>query len=363
MKVLHVIESAGLGGAQTCMELLLHGLREKGYDVEAGLPFDGPLVGRLQDAGIPCHEMPMPRRVDPRPGRVVSELVRRGLDIIHVHTPKAGMLVRPAAAAARGSDPLPRIVMQLHGIGTPSMLREKLPPVTWAKKRVLWELEKRGDACTDHFVLLTQADLEKGFYPPEKCTVIPNGIDPALWPSAPMPDSNTILSPARLSTQKDPFTLLEAARLLKQQGVSFRLLLAGDGELREEVELRIRNLNLSEEVEVLGDVQDMYPLYESAGVVVLSTHREGQPLVFLEAMCVGRPVVATDVDGNAETLGDAGIVVPHEDASALAGALRTLLEDGALAAQMAAAGRARVRSRFTLDAMISRVADLYRRIL
>lgn len=362
MKVLHVIESARLGGAQTCMELLLHGLRSKGYSVEAGLPFDGPLVDRLRRAGIPCHEMPMSRRIDRRAGRVMSELVRRGLDIVHVHTPKAGMLVRPAAAAARGTALRPRIIMQLHGIGTPSMLREKLPPVTWIKKRILWELEKRGDACTDHFVLLTRADLNKGFFPPEKCSVIPNGIDPALWPPVKMPDTKTILVPARLSTQKDHYTLLEAARILKKRDVTCRFLLAGDGELRAEVESRIHKLNLSSEVEALGDVDDMHSLYARASLVALSTHREGQPLVFLEAMCVGRAIVATDVDGNAETLGEAGVVVPHRNAEALADALQALLTDRERAGRMAAAGRARVRSEFTLEAMIARMDALYRRL-
>lgn len=330
----------------------------------AALPFDGPLADRLQDAGIPCHEMPISRRLDSRPGQLVEELVRRGVDLVHSHTPKAAMLVaRPAARARRCGGRRAFVVTHINGLGTAARLAGPLAPWVRVKKTILRGVEKIAERSTDRFIFVTEADRRRGFHDPAKSRVVANGIEPDLWPRVPLPDSDLILFPARLSPQKDPFTLMETAALLRDRGVACRFDLAGDGELRPEVERLVHEKRLEDRIRLLGDVVEMQSLYRQSRLVVLPTHYEGQPFAFLEAMATGRPIIASDVDGNAETLGDAGIVTPPRDPAALAAAIEGLLGEPAMVARLADAGRRRFEKFFTAEAMIDGVATVYEELL
>lgn len=361
-RLLHIVESAGVGGAQRIMETLLLGARDAGFEVSAALPFDGPLVTRLQTAGIPCTNLPVDRLLDLRAGRVVRELVRRGVDIIHIHTPKAMLLTR--VPAVWRMNPKPVVIAHLHGILVPALLADRAVTGTNRIKKNVWLiLERIGHPHTDAFVFVTEADRRRGFYPPERSVVIPNGIDPEEWRYSPPPSSGILLFPARLSVQKDPQTLIEAAAILRDRGVDFRLWLAGDGELRPQIEKQISHHRLGEIVTLLGEVADPRPLYNQAQIVVLSTHREGQPLCLLEAMATGRPVVATAVNGIPETLADCGRLVPHSEPLPLADTLQDLLDHPAVCYELSERGRLRFLKHFTSNQMITNTLSLYYRLL
>jgi len=140
--------------------------------------------------------------------------------------------------------------------------------------------------------------------------------------AAPVAESNalTALVIARLAPQKGLEDLLDAAALLRDQGL--RILVAGDGPLREGLEARIGAEDLP--VELLGRRQDVPDLLREADLVLSAARWEGQPVALQEALRAGRAIVATDAGGTRWVTGSAALLVPVGDAAALAAAIRAL---------------------------------------
>lgn len=178
--------------------------------------------------------------------------------------------------------------------------------------------------------------------------------------------------PARISAQKDHATLIRAtAQVLRQRG-DVHLLLVGDtgGEEGHRTQFAALSALVAEtrttaNVHFAGFEGDMPRFYGAIDVLVLSTHTEGFPLVLLEAMSAAVPVIATRIGGIPEAVadGDTGILVPHEDAPALAQAMLRLADDAALRAAMGSAGRAMAQERFGQARFQHEVAAFYKRML
>lgn len=172
-----------------------------------------------------------------------------------------------------------------------------------------------------------------------------------------------ILSAGRLSEQKGFDVLIEAASELHERRDDFVVLIAGDGDLEDRLRTQIGQLGLEETVYLVGFQTPLRPAIAGADVFALASRYEGMPTVLLEAMSVSTPVVATAVDGVPELIPEErfGLLVPPDDAAALAGALERLLDDASLARSLAEAARDRVLREFTIDVMVDRVESLFER--
>jgi glycosyltransferase involved in cell wall biosynthesis len=207
--------------------------------------------------------------------------------------------------------------------------------------------------------------LQQGF-PADRVMCIPNGIKLERFAAADAvpaaqrrPD---IVMCARFSSQKDHLTAIRALGVLRDRGLPHRLVLAGDGKARyrEQAKALAQELRLGEQVVFAGRVDDVPALLMSSRVGLLSTHFEGMPLALLEAMAAACAVVATDVVGVRELLqhGRTGLLVPENDASALAEALIQLLSDDALANELGRAARCQALQEHGLGLMRQRYEDL-----
>jgi len=193
-----------------------------------------------------------------------------------------------------------------------------------------------------------------------RVTVIPNGIDIAgvrERARATRPGESKrrpwITMAARMNHQKDHETLLRAFREIAQRAEA-DLVLIGDGEERPRIERLAKELGIADRVLSIGFVDNPYPWLLASDIVVLSSHFEGFGLVLIEAMALGRPVVATDCpSGPAEVIRDGldGFLVPMRDHRRLAGRLMELLADETLRARMGASGNQRAEC-FSLTAML-----------
>jgi glycosyltransferase involved in cell wall biosynthesis len=212
-------------------------------------------------------------------------------------------------------------------------------------------------------------DLEAIGAPSARLRVIANGVAvPEPLPAAEVEELRrglgleegacAVLSLGQLEERKDPRTAVAAVRRAREQGADVVLLLAGSGPL--ETELRREE---GPAVRVLGYRDDAARLLEAADVFVLPSAREGQSFALLEAMSHGLPPVVADGSGNAETVGDAGLVYPYGDAEALAEALAGLASDPAERARVGEAARARARADFSLERFRERVEQEYRAAL
>ncbi len=176
---------------------------------------------------------------------------------------------------------------------------------------------------------------------------------------------------ARIAPQKDHETLIRAAARIGDAVPGLRFLLIGDhsgaATYREhyaKLEAMIRELGLCDRFLFTGHRSDVNRLMSAVDVFALVTHQEGLPLVILEAMAMGKPVIATDVDGIPEIVTDGvtGLLHPHEDDERLAGQIASLARDPAERARLGEAGRRLVEANFTGAQFGANMSALYRRL-
>jgi len=165
----------------------------------------------------------------------------------------------------------------------------------------------------------------------EKIHVVHCGVDELFLEARPTPvtERPRLVCVGRLCEQKGQLLLVEAAALVRREGVDFELVLAGDGELRREIEQACIRLGLEQSVRITGWVSNERVREEilAARALVLPSFAEGLPVVLMEALALGRPVISTYVAGIPELVvpGDSGWLVPAGDTAALAAAMKEAL--------------------------------------
>lgn len=206
---------------------------------------------------------------------------------------------------------------------------------------------------------------------PERVETIYNGMDLARWPGrAEMRRQGgpVITTVGNLRRVKGHDVLLEAAAIVRQQMPEARFTIGGEvlePEFFSSLQQQIARLGLGSHVSFVGGVRDLPKHLAGADLFVLPSRSEGFSNAILEAMAASLPVVATNVGGNAEAVqsGTTGLIVPPENAEALARAMLTILSDPEKAASMGVAGRRSVAENFTTDAMMRRIGGMYDRLL
>jgi glycosyltransferase involved in cell wall biosynthesis len=204
--------------------------------------------------------------------------------------------------------------------------------------------------------------------------VIQNGIDAVHEPSMGTPRETlglppgtpVVLVPANFVPMKGHRWLVDAVPGVLERAPGATFLLAGTGPTLASVRARIASAGLDARVRVLGSRGDMLELMRLADLVVLpSVAAEGLPIACLEAMLVGRPVVAAAVGGLPEVVdhGRTGLLVPPRDPASLTEAITALLADPARALSMGEAGRAAAAGRFTAKRMAMELAAVYEALL
>lgn len=182
--------------------------------------------------------------------------------------------------------------------------------------------------------------------------------------SVPLIDTPRLVCVGRLCEQKGQLILLQAARMLKNRGVPFELVLAGDGEMRPEVERMARELQIEQHLRITGWIssQQVRQELETARAMVLPSFAEGLPVVIMEAMALERPVVSTTVAGIPELVRDGieGWLVAPGDVEALANALvEVLRSDISRLRDMGRQGRHRANLRHDIDVEVSKLVRLF----
>lgn len=201
------------------------------------------------------------------------------------------------------------------------------------------------------FSITVSYDLEKYFItklkvPRDKITTIPNGIDINQFRSNKdvsylkkyfrIKREKVIGSIGRLTEQKGYEYLLKAFNIVLNDNANTKLIIVGDGNLRGSLEQLSKDLHIQDKVIFAGIRQDVPNLLRLFDVFVLASLWEGQPITILEAMAAGKPIVATDVGGNAEILGNNkyGLIVPAKDPITLAESIKLILNNNLLAEKL-----------------------------
>ena len=355
--VVHLVDSVEFGGAEQVLVQLTRGLdRDRWRSIVIHDRRAVRLAGRLANAAIVGRARDLARlgrrRLDAVVGIVALARAIRAESpaIVHIHRPwpRSGRALFVAATLARPSA----IVVTEHLITGRADVKRRLAErlLTGRVTRWIAVSPEVADGLTRRLGIAA-----------DRVEIVRNGVSPRPIART-RPRRDHVLVVAQLRPQKGHLTLIDAAARLPER---ITVTLAGDGPERAAIERRIGELGLAERVNLAGFVDDVGPLLDAASVVVLPSRFEGFPLVVLEAMAAGRPVVATDVPGTNELItdGETGLLVPVDDPVRLATAIQRLLDDPAEAEQMGARARARVTERFGVDRMASAVDDIYRAVL
>ncbi|RME29106.1 MAG: glycosyltransferase family 1 protein [Deltaproteobacteria bacterium] len=356
LRVLVVITRGERGGAQVHVRDLLVGLQGRAA-LHLAVGEEGFLADEARTIGVPVHPIPaLQREVAPRRDaaatRALLALARRiRPHLVHTHSTKAGLLGRLVARRLH----LPAI----HTAHSWSFS----DGISWRRKAFAIPLEAAAGRWTDRFIAVSAADREVGLRyrvaDDARVVVVHNGVaDTSLRARPDRPGVPVLVMVARLAAPKDPLLLLQA---LEQVRAPCRLRLVGDGPDRGAVEDAVARLGIEDRVELLGTRRDIDAILADAQVGVLVSRQEGFPLVVLEAMRAGLPVVASDVGGVSEAVEHerTGLLVPRGDGEALRAALERLSADPGLRAAMGRAGRSAYEARFTVQRMVEGTAEVY----
>ncbi len=264
-----------------------------------------------------------------------------------------GATLRTLVAATRVWRRRPRTVYS--SIGEPSY---------WLRSRRHGRLQRLLIGRCDHVTAVSEETrrqlIDLMGVPPQRVTTAPTGV-PESWFRLAPPEEHPelrVLVAGALAPEKDPLTAARAVREAASD-IEVTARIAGDGPLRARLEEVA-----GDDIELLGSVADMEPLFAWCDVLMSTSLTEGLPGVVLEAAAAGRPVVASSVGGTAEVVEDgvSGLLVEPGDVTGFAAALRELGKDPERRRRMGAAGRELAR-RYTLDTSIDRYETILRGLI
>jgi glycosyltransferase involved in cell wall biosynthesis len=359
--ILHTESSNGWGGQEIRILREMTGIRDRGYRVLLASPPETAIAQRAMSAGFEVLSIPMSKQ------RLVSSIqaLRRkireyGIALVNTHSSTdswigsiAGRLERVAVLRTRhisshvNGDPLTRL---LYG---------------WLCHEVI----TTGEIIRNQLIHDLRLD-------PQRVRSIPTGVRTLDYRHADgrrvrrelgIPEDCPVIGIAAvLRSWKGHLVLLDALTSVRSALSRVRLLIVGEGPMRGAVEKRIAELRLEDQVVMTGHREDIADVIDAFDIAVMASYAsEGIPQFALQAMVLGKPVVACRVGGIPEVVvhGETGLLVEPKDPGGLAEALVSLLNDGDARGRMGLRGRKLVESHHSFERMLDRVEECYGRLL
>lgn len=351
MRILYVITGLGLGGAEKVVCDLADQMNILGNQVKIAYLTGGALV-KPNSSEIEIIALSLNSASDfLKSSKKYKNLIRKFKpDIVHAHMVHANIFARINRIGCQ----IPKLICTAHNSNE------------GGKNRMLAYRYTNflSDINTNVSQEASESLIKKGAFDSKNLITVYNGIDLKKFDSiyiSKASDEITFLSVGRFNEQKDYPNLFKAIQILRNKTTEkVKFYIAGDGDLREQLEQLIIDLDISDYVVLLGKRSDIPHLLNKANYFVLSSKHEGLPTVVIEAMACGTFVIATDCGGSSEILGDTGILVPTENSEALANAMSEALtyskEDIRLNGLKA---RKRVEELFSLEGSVEKWLSLY----
>lgn len=369
-----VTESLGVGGAERAVTTLASALGELGYTCEVAALW-GPytLAEELRGHGIAVHALDVPHRwgVSTAFSRLTRLIRESRPSVVHAH----GYFPLLYSALTRARCPEPRRVVTFHSMpysvypptGIQQSLRRRFERI--AARQGIHAHIAVSSAVADHVVhhlalprpSVILNPVEQYVFSPQPTTPLSAGRISHFAHETAGP---LVVCPAALRREKNHRLLLAAMRQAKYAGTPARLILAGDGPLRDRVEADVIGMDLSEEVLVVGEVEHraLIALVGQADLVALPSVAEGGPIAILEAMAQGTAVLSTAVGCLPDVVETevSGILVATADVDGYCSAFIRLLQDRGLRERLAAEGRSSAEALCAPGIIATRHDEIYR---
>ena len=352
INLLEIIGASIVGGMETYVLRLLERLPQDTFRVTCLCVAEGRLTSQLRDIGCNVHITPITDEPDWQSILLGASLIRAdAIDVIHAHLPNAhslaGILSRltdtPAIATIHGR------YLSMRDFEVHRLMNTHISVVS----------------KTAYFQALTLG------VPSTKLRFIPNGIDTKIFhPAAKSnylhslinipPEAPLVGFIGRLSPEKGPEMFVRVAQLAHKRLKNCHFILVGEGPMRGELQNEIDEYDLANHVHIVGLQRDMTKIYPCLDLLVSTSYSEAMPLVIVEAMASGLPVVATNVGGVVDIVevGGTGLLKRPGDTEGLANDVVTVMANNATRIQMGEAARKRAEEKFDLSDIVTQTAQL-----
>jgi glycosyltransferase involved in cell wall biosynthesis len=362
MKILHInTERTWRGGEQQTL-YLLRSLIERRISCHLVCQAESPMAQKALEAGVEAFPMAMHGEVDlPAILRIRKLIVRHGYDIIHSHTSHAHTLAFFASIGRRTCRLVTRRVdftifrnrfLPLNGIKYRFMADYYIA----ISKKIKEVMVKDGIAADRIFVVYSGIDLER-FYGATGDYLIPE--------FSLQPDEPVVINVAHLAEHKGQQFLVRAIPHVLKQIPSARFFIIGEGKLLGELQALSASLGITQVLTFTGFRKDVGAFYQTADLFIMSSVQEGLGTAMIDALALGKPVVAANAGGIPEIIkdGETGRLVEAANPQALAQGIIQMLTHKDQAQAMAQRGQALVKEQFSIEAMVENNLTVYRQLL
>lgn len=387
-KLAIIVRSAQTGGVENHVYEILKSAGSFGYEPILISLVDVPVADKFKDLGIEIRTLKDKMSMSPRSTSIIYPLYKLlkkiDPDLVHLHGTRPIFIGSVAARLAR----IQQIVVTLHGSyklmaynKNTGKIDYKLLFVSKVIHTIGFMLAKR--IIVDAFALVSEVNGACKYFPLKmgkirnKIRPIHIGIDmrnikkrhdrDRIRKKIGLQDGTRVIGTiGRLDEpMKGIEILLRAVRKLFDDGCVFDVLIAGKGDSKRGLEALSNKLGINKNVHFLGYWEDLAEIYSILDIFVLPSFSEGFPIVNLEAMAFGLPVVSTNVGGVPEAVKNlvAGLIVPPRDADAIGVAMQFLLENDAVRLKMGLEGELRVKHYFADIVMMKKIFTLYDQVL
>jgi glycosyltransferase involved in cell wall biosynthesis len=315
LRVLLTIDEASLGGGQTHVLLLSKYLDRENFEVEIATEETGWLVDEVRKLGAIVHPITISNKLSWKSYQSIRQLFSaHKFDVVHTHGGTAGFWMR---LVALGLTNRPTMVHTYHGLHYLHISPGAIGVILQLIKRVIFRLLDRFLLnCTDRIICVCQSDYEKAIAVkvahPAHTSIVYNGIEIEQF----VPPLDRDIARHRFGFGASEFIFGNVGRLHTQKGHEYllrafaklnncaRLAIVGDGELRYELIGLADELKIDRRVMFLGARTDIYEFLSAIDMFVMPSLWEGQPIALLEALAIGKPCIASAVDGIPEIITD-----------------------------------------------------------
>lgn len=351
MNILYVITGLGLGGAERVVVDLADKMFLLGHTVKI-VYLKGDIVVSPKNNSIELIGLEFETLNSVfKSSKKYKDLIRSFKpDVIHAHMIHANIFARLNRLGCN----IPKLICTAHNSNEGGKLRMLAYKYT----------NFLSDINTNVSNEASESLIKKGAFTKKNLITVYNGVDLTKFNKIEMldnKDSIKFISVGRFNEQKDYPNLLNAiASIKKYLNTNVKFLIAGDGELRSEIEILIQSLELQEYVLLLGKRSDIPELLNQSKFLILSSKHEGLPTVVIEAMACHTFVISTDCGGSAEIMGDTGKLVPINDSASLGQAIVDVLNLEKIEIKKNNdRARKRIENEFSLESSIQAWLKLY----
>lgn len=358
MKLLYVITLGTWGGAQQHLYSVIKDQNNRGNEIWLITGVKGKLTDKVN------YEMPkvhivvlenLKRNVNLKKMFLAIRDIRKAIrciepDIVHLHSTMAGVIGRIADFKMHN-----KLFFTVHGWAfTPGV----------SKKRAFVSIivERFLSSLTDKFLCVSDYDFSLGkskkiFKNSQQACVIKNGVEDLKLPPAKTSDKFIITMAARFNEQKNQELLLRAIAELPNKEDYFVFML-GDGPNLKHCQRLVEDLEISSIVCFKGMVDNVQDYYNVSNVVALVSYYEGLPISLIEALSLGKPIIASNVGGVSELFHENGYCVSNSSLD-IKNAILNIKENNSLEHTMSLNSRQIFMKSFTVDEMVNKINDIY----